>query len=169
MKSKTLFITKIVIAAVLINLLIACTDANGNNVSWVHWMFAPDASGGSGNAGAFLTSVGQALGGPWGYALAGVGASATPIYKWFKHEKSAAGLVQATQEARAALDPKARKVFDDTAREFMNNATSGNLRAYVRSKKVKLKRAGKLALERLSDKHNLEKIAKKTVGDVLKE
>lgn len=153
MKLRIWYVTKLVFAACVINLLIGCTNGQGNNVPWWQWMFGPASDGSAGHAGSFLTTVGQVLGGPWGYALAGVGAATGPVYKWLHHDKSATGLIQATQEARAALDPEARKIFDDTAREVMNNARSGNLRAYVRNKKDKLRRSGKITLEKFSKNH----------------
>ena len=154
MKAKVWYMAKFVFAACVINMLIGCTNGQGNTIPWWEWLFAPASDGSAGHAGSFLTTIGQILGGPWGYALAGAGASATPVYKWFKHSRSASGLIQATQEARGALDPEARKIFDDTAREVMNNAKSGNLRAYVRDKKEKLRLAGKMSLEKFSMKHN---------------
>lgn len=166
MKSKIWFITKFVLMACVINLLIACTNSQGQDIGWVEWMFKPEGGETTGHLGSFLSSVGQIVGGPWGYALAGVGAATAPAYKWYHHDKSATGLIQATQEARGALDPEARKVFDDTAREAMNNATSGNLRTYIRNKKDKLRKSGKMALEKFSDKHTLIEIAKKAVDEV---
>jgi len=169
MKKKICYFLKFVFAAAVINLVVACTNSQGEEISWSEWLFQSSEDGGGGYAGAFLTTVGQVLGGPWGYALAGVGAATGPVYKWFHHDKSATGLIQVTQEARAALDPEARKVFDDTAREAMNNAKKGNLRSYVRDKKNKLRRSGKMILERFSDKHSVEKTAKKIVKDILNE
>jgi len=170
MKKKIWYITKFVLFACVINmLLVACTDGQGNDISWVTWLFAPSADGSAGNAGSFLTTVGQVLGGPWGYVITGIGAGIGPAYKWMHHDKSASGIIKATQEARAALPKEARKIFDDTARDFMDEARNGNLRSYVRSKKEKLRRSGKMTLEKFSDKHILQNIAKKTVADVLKD
>jgi len=168
MKSKIWYVTKLLILAVVINLLLACTDSGGNDISIMDWWFAPSDDGGA-NVGNLLTAVGAALGGPWGYALAGAGAATGPVYKWFHHDKSATGLIKTVQAARAALPDDARKVFDDTSREVMNNAKTGNLRAYVRTKKEKMRRSGKLALEKFSDKHSLQNMAKKTVAEILKE
>jgi len=153
MKKKICYVIKFVCVACIVNILIGCVDGQGNDISWAQWMFAPASDGSAGPAGSFLNTVGQLLGGPWGYALTGLGASTGPLYKWWKHSRSASGLIQATQEARGALDPETRKVFDDTAREAMNNAKSGNLRAYVRDTKNKLRRSGKMVLEKFSDKH----------------
>jgi len=152
MKLKIWYWTKFVVAAIVINLMIACSDGQGNDIPWHEWMFGASEGGGS-NAGSFLTMLGGLLGGPWGYVLAGAGAATGPVYKWLHHDRSASGLIAVTQEARAALDPKSRKVFDDTARDAMNNAKSGNLRGYVRDKKVKLRRQGKMILDKFSAKH----------------
>ncbi len=162
MKKHFLFAMRFLLMVFFVNFLVGCLGGSGSG------------GGGGGqdvadNTGTFLTFLGGIVGGPIGYAVTGLGAAAGPLYKWFKHDKSADGMMIATQSARGKLPEEARKVFDDEMRSVMDHTLKGDLRSYVRKKKMKLRKAGKMAMSQFSNKHKLENIAKKTIAQVLKE
>ncbi len=168
MKSKFLFVAKFMAMVIIINFLCGC-EAWDATVNW--FMGTPPTAanpGGTQGHGAGLMAIlGGLLGGPIGYAVTGVGAAVGPLYKWFKHDKSGDGLILATQKARGALPEDAREVFDNTMRDMMDHTIKGDLRSYVREKKEKLRKNGKMIQERFSKKHFFKGAALKTMSEVL--
>ena len=147
---------KLLFMAFFINLLVGCSTGD--------WLFGtpPTASnpgGTTGAAGGFLSMLGGIVGGPIGYVVTGLGAAAGPLYKWLKHDRSSSGLIQGIQRSRSKLPQEARDLFDAEMRDFMDHTYKGDLRGYVRDKKSALRKSGKMALDNLSNKHTLKKLA----------
>jgi len=145
---------------ILTNILVACQNPSGVEVdawTWVEGYLFGWEEGDTGNFTALLSTIGNMVGGPYGW-IAGIVGTAVPVYvKTRKTKKGLEGIVLATQAARATLSKDDRKVFDDAARDVMNEV-KGDPRNLVRIIKTRLKRLsikkGGAIMPSLSSKHN---------------
>ena len=79
-KSKLYF--KFLVIMLLTNILVACTDNNGNPVDFMPWVDGFLFGWEAGDAGSFtdiFSAIGKIVGGPYGWA-AGIIGTAVPVY-----------------------------------------------------------------------------------------
>ena len=161
MKLKLVF--RFLVILVITNLLVACSNPQGVEVPFTQWVEGALfgwGDGEPGNFGAIFSTLASAIGGPYGWA-AGIIGTAVPAYVTARKKKQGImGVVNGMQAARATLSEEQRLVFDNAARDVMNDA-KGDPRQLVRNIKDKLRIAalntGKPIIPSLSMKHQVKK------------
>lgn len=158
------FIFKFLLIVIVTNLLVACENPAGEPVSmgeFVSGFLFGWGEGDAGNFGNILTTLATVIGGPYGWAAGIIGTALPAGVAAYKKNKGIQGVVVGMQAARETLSEADRKVFDNAAREAMNDVRSGNPRELVRKAKNVLKLAtmkqkGSKPFPSLSAKHQFK-------------